>query len=180
MQEDSDTPPSDMLRKRAKRDVLGDGNCLFRAVSIEYLRTEEVCFSHDYLRHAAAGLSGCFKDLMIRFPGMWSDGREGCPSDPDRYEAFLSRDAVWGTTFDIHLLCNLLDFRCIYVILYKDGLPSTCYKIHPIPLEESSQSIHAIFRQELVSLDTTVSDEEIVIGGDGTTHFWAMPPPTQG
>lgn len=161
------------LKDRVDRDVPHDGNCLFHAVSGEVLRAEKRFVSSTELREGAAEMSACYTDAMRAFPGVWQ--RDNIPATPEEYAEFISKDGVWGTTFDIHLLSAFLLFRPIYVRT-ATGSRVVCYKIHPIHAREGG-TVHETFRVEYLTGDELVDDDDLCIGSNTDTHFWQLVPP---
>ena len=123
-------------KKMGVKEVMGDGNCLFRAVSDQVFGTEEF---HSQIREVCMAYMRIERDFFKQFV-------VGGDEYFDRYVEYKSLEGIWGDDLEIQILSEIYN-RPIQLFAYS-GIPMRTFhevldpnsRVQPIRLSYHGQS----------------------------------------
>ncbi|BBN03288.1 hypothetical protein MPTK1_2g22320 [Marchantia polymorpha subsp. ruderalis] len=113
-----------------ERQIMGDGNCQFRAVSDQLFRSQDY---HKYVRK-------CVIDQLNAKPDLY---RNFVPGDYNEYVKKMAKLAEWGDHVTIQAAADCFGVTIFIMTSYMDG--SGCHKILPRPQDGVHISERALF-----------------------------------
>ena len=161
--------------KRRRAHTVGDGNCLFNAVSQELQRLGVDLSSFD-LRRRVAECARNHRKTLTRFKAVWD--RDGLIGE-DEYDEYIKQDGKWGNHFDVALISHLISPRRIFTINMQGWLQE-----HFPPRWEILQGKKRIESCDYCGtrvvteddLRGSVSVDDVCIGNSQNIHYWSAPP----